>query len=393
MIVSTRTDPLDRNMATLLILGAAHSLNHSLFLVVPPLLNLITRDLNATFQTMGLVITLTYLIYGAGALIGGPLSDKIGPVKVSAISIGLAGASALIFILAKDLTIFSIGMFIMALWASFYHPTSNNLIAGAFTSNTAEAMGIHGAAGSVGQIFTPTVAFLLGFFIDWRLAFVFFGVLSMVTAFLVRKIPESKTPSRTESMEKTSPLAVFRVPFLWLLFLFNVFIGLYFRGVELFFPTFLSLNRGLSGELAAISNSIVLFFGVIGQYVGGKAADRYGSTKVVVTAAAGILASMLILLAPLGIASIALFIVLFGLSYFGHQPAMTAIVGSVVPRNLSGTAFGVMFFFAFGLGSLSAAMAGYLADIYDLTTSFWALTLFSMLTFIVSIAITRKFRK
>ena len=384
---------MNRNLATLLILGAAHSLNHSLFLVVPPLLNVIINDLNTTFQTMGLVITITYLIYGAGALLGGPLSDRIGPVKVSTISIGLAGASALIFIFAGDLEIFSVGMFLIAIWASFYHPTSNNLIAGAFTSNTAEAMGIHGAAGSVGQIFTPTVAFLIGVFIDWRLSFVFFGILSMITAVLVRKIPEPKASVGKETQVKTSPLSIFRVQNLWLLFLFNIFIGLYFRGVELFFPTFLSVNRGLSGELAAVSNSVVLLFGVIGQYFGGRAADRYGSTRVVVAATAGILASMLILLAPLGSLSIVLFIALFGLSYFGHQPAMTAIVGYVAPRRLSGTAFGVMFFFAFGLGSLSAALAGYLADAYDLTTSFWALTLFSLLTFIASMAIFMKFRK
>ena len=82
---------MKKDTIDLLLLGVAHSLNHSLFLVIPPLLDNITKDLGASFGTMGLIGTITFLTYGSGALIGGPLIDRRGSLKIVRISIGLGG--------------------------------------------------------------------------------------------------------------------------------------------------------------------------------------------------------------------------------------------------------------------------------------------------------------
>ena len=216
-----------RDSGTLLLLGAAHSLNHSLFLVLPPLLENISRDLNASFKTLGAVATVSFLIYGLGSMVGGPLSDRMGEVKIIRLSVILAGASTLVFLLPKGLPSFSAGMWLIALWASFYHPTSNTLVSKLFTENTGRAMGIHGAAGSVGQMFTPTVAYMLGIWVDWRFAFVFFGVLSVLTGFVMRRLQEVR---ETLSVDRVPLISVLKVPNIWVLLLYNVFIGLFFRG-------------------------------------------------------------------------------------------------------------------------------------------------------------------
>lgn len=380
-----------KELGTLLLLGVAHSLNHSLFLVLPPLLEEISRDLGASFQTIGAVSTLSFLIYGMGALIGGPLSDRFGEVEIASVSIALAGASTVVFLLPKDLRVFSVGMFVVAAWASFYHPTANTLISRHFTENTGGAMGIHGAAASVGQIFTPTVAYVLGTRVDWRFAFVFLGAFSVLAGLLLRRIPAVDRPA---TQEKISLTRVLTVPNIWIIIIFNVVIGLYYRGVELFFPTFLSAERGFPGQLAAVANSIVLFFGVLGQLAAGWAADRYGSVRVVIIASAGMVASMLLLLMfPIRSVGVALFITVFGLAYFGHQPAMTALLGSVSPRDMMGAAYGLMFFFAFGLGSVSTTVAGYITDAFDLEMAFWILTLFSVMTLVIALVIPKVVEK
>jgi len=379
-----------KNTGILLILGAAHSLNHSLFLVLPPLLEVVSRDLNASFQDLGLVTTITFLIYGVGALVGGPLSDYLTGVKLVQISIALSGISTFVFIISRDLLTFGAGMFLIALWSSFYHPTSNNLISKIFVTNTGGAMGVHGAAGSVGQMFTPSIAYLVGTMFSWRLAFVFFGVLSILTSLLVGSIRVEESKS---AVERPRFLEILKVPNLWLLLLFNVLVGLYYRGIDLFFPTFLSATKGFSGQLAALSNSLVISFGVIGQLIGGRTADMYGSTRVLLVSSLGVLASLLLLLLlPLNVFGVVLFIIIYGMSYFGHQPAMTALVGVVSPKNLSGMAYGVMFFFAFGLGSVSTTIAGYLADAISLETAFWSMALFSLVALIVAMAIQRVVR-
>lgn len=360
---------MNKDTFDLLLLGAAHSLNHSLFLVLPPLLGYIVADLGTTYSAMGVVATVTFLTYGAGALIGGPLSDRLGSLTVARVSIGLGGLMSLVFLFAGDIVVFGAGMFLMALWASFYHPTANGLIAKVFTENTGNAMGIHNAAGNFGQVFTPMVAFFLGVTFNWRLSFVFFGALSVVTAWTLDRIQVKEQivpPTRQGYLE------FIRTPGLWLLLLFNVIVGSLSRSVELFFPSFLSIERGYTGGIAAVANSVILFFGGLGQLLGGRWSDRLGQTRTLLMMTGGIVVSLaLLMFLPTSMVGIVLFIVLYGVSMFGHQPTMTSLVSRLSPRNLMGLAYGVMFFSAFGVGSLSTTVTGYLADRYSLTTAFW----------------------
>jgi len=360
---------MKKDTLDLLLLGVAHSLNHSLFLVLPPLLDNITADLGASFSTMGLIGTLTFLTYGSGALIGGPLSDRLGSLKVARISIALGGVMTVLFLFADSVFVFGAGMFLMALWASFYHPTANGLIAKAFTENTGGAMGTHNAAGNLGQVLTPTVAYYLGVTFNWRLSFVFFGALSVATAAFLSRI---EVDEGEVSGESQSYLEFIKTPGLWMILLYNVFVGFLFRSVDLFFPSFLSVEKGYTGGLAAVANSGILLFGVAGQLLGGMGSDRLGQTKTLLIASVGMaLSLMLLMVLPTGTLGVALFIVLYGVSMFGHQPTVTSMVSRLSPRHMMGLAYGVMFFSAFGVGSLSTTVTGYLADKYSLTTAFW----------------------
>ncbi len=377
---------LKRGNGALLLMGLAHSLNHSLFLVLPPLLDDISRDLGASFQTIGAASTVAFFLYGLGALVGGPLSDRIGHVRVASVSTGLAGAATVIFLLPGGLSSFTAGLWVVALAASLYHPTANTLIAKLFPENTARSMGIHGASGSVGQMFTPAIAYFIGVTFHWRYAFVFFGAVSVVTSLLMRGIPSAHEP---QGGDRTPLVEVLRIPGFWVLILYNVIIGLFQRGVELFFPTFLVLERGFTGQLAAIYASALLFFGAPGQLFGGWAADKYTPRRFLVVASAGMVVNMLCLLLVPSAFGVVTFLFIYGVFFFGHQPTMTTLLSSITPSGLMGMAYGVMFFFAFGLGSVSTTISGYLADNFSLEAVFWIMALFSLVTFLISLLITR----
>jgi MFS family permease len=372
----------------LILLGVAHSLNHSLFLVLPPLLKWITTDLNTSFSTMGIITTITFMIYGTGALIGGPLSDRMGSLKVARLSTGLGGLTSVIFLVANDIYIFALGMFLMALWASFYHPTANSLIAKVFTENTGTAMGTHNAAGNLGQVLTPTVAFLLGVTINWRFSFMFFGFFSVITAYLLNRIEVHQTLQANIS---SSFMEFIRVPGLWIIFIYNVLIGYLFRSIDMFFPSFLSVERAYPGELAAIANSMIILFGTLGQILGGKGSDKLGSTRILIATTLGIVLSLgLLLILPTTRIGVILFIILYGISMFGHQPAITKIVSDISSRSMIGLAYGFIFFSSFGIGSLSTTVTGYLADNYSITTAFWLNIGIAFMLFLVSIAIYKE---
>src|SRR3972149_12275483 len=89
-----------RKNRQLALLGIAHSFNHSLFVIAPPLLGLIMASLNVSKSQIGLVTTIASFIYGAGSLIGGPLGDRIGEAKTIIICLALSGLSSFIMIAA-----------------------------------------------------------------------------------------------------------------------------------------------------------------------------------------------------------------------------------------------------------------------------------------------------
>ena len=360
---------MNKETGTLVLLGAAHSLNHSLFLVLPPLLGNISQDLGVSYQSLGLVATVTYFIYGAGALIGGPLSDTFGSVRVAQISVVITGISSLLFLFCHDIVVFSIAMFLMALWASFYHPTANGLIAKAFQRNTGNAMGLHNAAGNLGQVATPTVAFLIGVAFDWRWSYVFFGILSVIIGLSMSRLNVDEQHVKTKLR---FPLMDFlKVPNLWMILVFNMVVGFLFRGVEVFFPTFLRVGWGLSGETAALASSLILLFGTAGQLIGGRGSDLYGSMNMLLFSSVGVLFSFLLLfLAPSSFVTMLAFTLIYGITVFSQQPASTNLVNKLTPRSLLGFSYGIMFFFSFGLGSVSAAVLGYLTDAYNISTAF-----------------------
>jgi MFS family permease len=284
----------------------------------------------------------------------------------------------------------------MAVWASLYHPTANSLISKAFKGRVSEAMGLHGVGGTLGVVLTPTIAWFLGTTFGWPWAFVAFGVLCVLLAlFFVKNFGKSENRSTSGG----TVIDALKIRELWILLIFNVAIGLFMKGVELYFPTYLQDNKligvGLTqeerGMWASIAYTLVLAVGVPAQWIGGKAADKIGSRKVLIATSTGVCLSLLsILLFPFPIIGIALFIVLYGLSFYAHQPALNALTGFCCPQNQRGAVYGIFFFTSFGIGSISQSIAGYIGDAYGLDAAFYLLTVFALAALLLSIKLPEK---
>jgi MFS family permease len=87
------------------------------------------------------------------------------------------------------------------------------------------------------------------------------------------------------------------------------------------------------------------------------------------------------------------FILIYGISVFGHQPAMTSLVSRVTPPKFFGIAYGLMFFSTFGIGSISTTIAGYLIDQYNIEVPFLVNNAFAAITLLTSLAIQRRIRE
>jgi MFS family permease len=131
--------------------------------------------------------------------------------------------------------------------------------------------------------------------------------------------------------------------------------------------------------------------GVPAQWIGGRAADRIGSKKVLIATSTGICLSLLsLLLFPIYLVGITLFIILYGLCFYAHQPALNALAGFLSPQNQRGAVYGIFFFTSFGIGSISQSIAGYIGDAYGLDAAFYLLTIFALAALLLSFKLPRK---
>ncbi len=125
--------------------------------------------------------------------------------------------------------------------------------------------------------------------------------------------------------------------------------------------------------------------------MGGKTADMFGSKKVLVLTSIGVCLSLLSLLFfPVYLVGIALFIVLYGFSFYAHQPALNSLTGFCCPPNQRGAVYGIFFFTSFGVGSISQVIAGYLGDLYGLDIAFYLLTIFAVIALALSFGLPNK---
>jgi MFS family permease len=378
----------------IVVLGAAHSLNHSLFLIAPQLLTLIMLDLHVDILTIGAVTFAASLIYGTGALLGGPLADRFGEIETLTISLGMSGLFTLTMLMAgatQNIVIFTLALTSMAAWASLYHPISNSLISKAFRGRMAESMGLHGAAGTLGQVLAPLIAFSIGTIFGWQYAFIAFGTAAVIVALAIR---ETFPKNVRHKNRQGSIIGAFKLRELWLLLIMNVMIGFFMKGVELYLPTYLAQEKNITGVLPSLSYTLILAAGVPGQWLGGRLSQRSGPKKMLMFAMAGVVLGFgALVFTPFELFGVILFVVLYGICFYGHQPAMNALTGLLSPENQRGAVFGVFFFTNFGIGSLSQLAAGFLADKYGFASAFTLLTIFAAAALALSFKLPNRTEK
>ncbi|MBI2185319.1 MAG: MFS transporter [Thaumarchaeota archaeon] len=349
---------------------------------MPPLIPIITASAGLSLTSLGLIATGASLMYGFGALAGGVLADRHGEGRVLVACMGLSGASALIVPLAPNEIGLAVGLLSVGLWGSFYHPTAISLISKVYYRRRASALGLHGALGHLGQVFTPVSAVGLAVAFGWPYAFMPFAFASIVFALPFMRV------QRLEAESKAPLLKTFKESFrnssLRALFAFSFLGGLSFQAISFIFPAYLVNVRGFSVQSAGVAGSVLLAFGVLGQFTGGRIVERLGGRLGLVYAASGALLGLVgLLVAPDSVLAAGLFVVLYGLCFYASQPASDSLIATLTNREIRGLVFGIIFSVGSGLGSFSAALAGRLSESFGAGSAVGAAAVFELAALLV----------
>ena len=376
---------MDKKILTATSLG--HALTHISMLVLPAVLVPVSQEYGLSLTRVTGIGTVAYLLFGVGALPAG-IAGKHTSAKFLLILYFLGTAvSGLLVGLAPTFTAFVMGMALLGLSSSIYHVAGPTLISH-FSGRAGKAFGVHGVAGSAGITLAPLIAGVLATLISWRAAYLALIVPALIGGVLLlldREIPYSHATGNPHSAEQNGGARRLTLVLLLLVMTVNGFV---YRAFLTMFPTYISqsipvgqISPVLSGGVLA---TIILGFGMIGQYVGGEVADRMDRFRlytilIVVSVPLLLLVGFTTQWILLGVA------VVFSVFYFPLQPVENIILGTYVPPKLVSSVFGAKFILTFGVGSVGAVFSGYIAESLNTSAVYLLLAPITLLSVVLAL--------
>jgi MFS family permease len=372
---------MDANEKEILVFtSAAHYLTHFFVLVFPALVMPISRDLAiepAEVITIGFPM---YLCYGVLAIPWGYLSDRLEPRWMMGAGLIVSGLGFLMSGLVASAERLGLCLAVVGVGCSAYHPSGLALLSKGIRVR-GRAMGINGLWGNFGIASAPLVAGTLTYLLGWQSTLLAFGVIGLVVGSACFAVPFS---IGAEDLQKGSSVGGRQAVTLFLILCgAMVFSGLMYRGYTIILPTFFETKLAGLGELvlSAAADAVALtrantllatlitcgvyLVGMVGQLLGGRAADRFELRWAYL----GFFACALPFLVSLRFVEGPLLILLGGgfiLFSLGMQPVENSLVAMLTPPQWRSVSYGVKFTLVFGAGSLAVHFVSFASEGYGL---------------------------
>ena len=340
-----------------------------------------------------------FVAFGVCAVPAGWLADKWsrqGMMVVFFIGIGLSAVFT-----ALSRTPFQIGAGLLAIgvFAAIYHPVGLALVVQG-RRNTGVPLAVNGIFGNMG---VACAALIAGFLIDhagWRSAFVWPGVLSVVTGIAYVLFLRGKAGTGELEQGKTSAGRSGEKPMLSGRMLLRVFVIIYVStaiGGLLFQSTTFSLPKVFDEKLAGLAISATLVgwyaflafgFAAFGQLIVGYLVDRY-SVRVVFSLVAALQALFLAIMPGLTGWTALMVSVAFMLAVFGQIPINDVMVGRITRSEWRSRVFAFRYIVTFSVMASSLPLIAWIYSHWGFDGLFKVLAIAAACTFIVVLMLPR----
>jgi len=262
-------------------------------------------------------------------------------------------------------------------------------------------MGINGLWGNLGIASAPLVSGTLTYLLGWQSTLLAFGLLGILFGVVCFIVPFS---IGRDDLQRGSSVAGRQAVVLFLILCgAMVFSGLMYRGYTIILPTFFESKLSGFGDLvsnlldtasaasefdtllATLITCSVYLIGMVGQLLGGRAADRFDLRWAYLVFFACALPFLVSLQLVEGLLLIPLAggFVLFSL---GMQPVENSLVAMLTPPQWRSVSYGVKFTLVFGAGSLAVYFVSFASRDYGLDAVI-SLLCFFLLMVIAMIAV------
>jgi len=329
-----------------------------------------------------------YLLFGVTALPWGLLSDRLGAKPMLLIfytGAGFCGLAAGWFV--DDPGTFSLCLAGVGLFSGIYHPAGLGLISKGI-DRMSMAMGYNGVAGNAGLAAAPILTGLINHYYGIEVAYYFLGGCNLLGALLMIILPIDEPSKKKKATGDTSDRLVLGFAILCVAMMLG---GVAYRCSSVVLPSYFELRNPAiiaylgnldwfptSRNVAATAlSSLVFSIGMLGQYLGGLAAERFELRRAYLVF--HIVALPLALLMAYA-TDVPLLVVTICYMFFllGMQPIENSLVAYLTPDRLRHSAYGTKFILTFGVGAVAVYVVGWINTQWSLPAVFVAMAVVSL---------------
>ena len=338
---------MNKDVHVIGVVASGHSLSHFLQLVMPPLFPLIREQLGISYSTLGLLVMIFFTASALLQPVAGFLVDRVGGRDVLLGGVGMMVAGMLIASLALGTPLLALGVLIMGIGNSVFHPADFSILNGRVSpARLGYAFSAHGVAGSLGFAIAPLFSAGVAAAYGWHGALLAAaGVGLMVLVVMLANAHELHVNQPPKKPAAARDVRVLLSPPVLLCFLFFLIWGGAYAGLSNFAIAAMQLQFGVGMTLAASAITAYMVGNAAGMVAGGYAATRFLRHDVV--ACVGLSIAGLIVLAiatgapPPGALPLALG--LAGLAAGVTYPSRDLIVRAATPPGAAGRVYGFVY--------------------------------------------------
>ena len=356
--------PAARDFETISLIGFVHGVSHFFHLLLPPLFPWLMDEFGLNFATVGVTMTVFFVVSGIGQAAAGFFVDRFGAFRVLTAGILCFALAGVTLHFATGYVALLITAALAGLGNSVFHPADFTVLNRHVSQpRLGHAFSVHGLSGNLGWAAAPVFMTGIATYAGWRQAALAASVVALVSiALLFWRREAIADPAHFHAAkakgERVPTLSFLSVPAVWMCFLFFFLITTAFGAIQNFATPILQALYGLSLAAAASALSTYLLGGAAGITLGGFLAQK-GEHQYLIAAALGVAALLALLLAAEVMPAWAILPLMgcIGFCVGVAGPSRDLLVRRAATARFGQSAFGRIYGFVYSGLDLGLAMA------------------------------------
>ena len=280
-------------VAVIALVGYAHAVSHFFHLMIPPLFPWLMKDFDLSFTEAGFLMTVFFVVSGAGQAVAGFVVDRIGARPVLFAGVSMLVLSGIALGLAQNYPMLMLSAMLAGAGNCVFHPADFTLLNHRVSlARLGHAFSVHGLSGNLGWAAAPLLMTSVAVFGGWRLAgfaAALVGGLALLMLYWGRDYlqvtpvtaPVPDGAAASSAAGNSGVAALLRSKVVWLCFSFFLLTTAAFGALQNFSTA--SLQQIYSLSLAGAASCLIAYLlgGAGGIVVGGFIATRQAQDRII----------------------------------------------------------------------------------------------------------------